>query len=154
MIEGPIKKGRYFFAISLFILIDRLVKSILIEMPFNESLFKVIPNLFEIRTLINTGIAFGLFRNLPGVFLVLNFVLVVFLLCYFAIRLSRKDTIFAYILILSGAISNLIDRLLYGGVLDYFDFIAFPTFNIADVYITFGVIFILKDVFSKKTKTL
>lgn len=47
------------------------------------------------------------------------------------------------ILILSGAISNIIDRLRFGCVVDYIDLKFFPVFNLADVYITLGVIFLI-----------
>ena len=46
------------------------------------------------------------------------------------------------ILIFSGAVSNIIDRLRFGCVFDYIDLKYFPVFNLADVYITVGIIFI------------
>jgi signal peptidase II len=52
------------------------------------------------------------------------------------------------IIILSGAISNIIDRLRFGCVVDYIDLKFFPVFNLADVYITLGIIFIIFN-FSK-----
>jgi lipoprotein signal peptidase len=53
---------------------------------------------------------------------------------------------FGILLILSGGISNIIDRLYFGCVIDFIDlnrFINWPIFNLADIYITFGVILIL-----------
>jgi lipoprotein signal peptidase len=46
-------------------------------------------------------------------------------------------------IIFSGAISNMIDRIRFGCVVDYIDLKFFPVFNLADVYITLGVIFII-----------
>lgn len=65
-------------------------------------------------------------------------------------RLNLLITI-AFGLIMAGAVGNLYDRVLYKGVRDFIDFyfINWPIFNLADVYITFGVILIIVDVFWK-----
>lgn len=54
------------------------------------------------------------------------------------------------IFILSGGISNMIDRISYGCVTDFIDLIFWPIFNLADVFIVAGVIIILTSVFRKK----
>lgn len=63
----------------------------------------------------------------------------------------------AFGLIMAGAVGNLYDRIFYKGVRDFIDFycINWPIFNLADIYITFGVILIIIDVFrtSKTPKT-
>ena len=111
---------------------------------------RFIPNYFEIRTLINPGIAFGLLKNYSFLFIWLNFFIIIYLFLYFISGLKKKNLLLPLALILGGAISNLLDRFFYGGVLDYLNFRSFPTFNIADIYITFGIILILKDAFFRK----
>lgn len=59
---------------------------------------------------------------------------------------------FYIILILAGAISNLIDRLYFGCIIDFIDLKFWPVFNLADVFITLGTIFILYS-FIKKEKS-
>jgi lipoprotein signal peptidase len=53
------------------------------------------------------------------------------------------------IFILSGAISNIVDRLLYGCVVDYINLRVWPVFNLADVYITLGGIIVVADILRK-----
>jgi lipoprotein signal peptidase len=60
-------------------------------------------------------------------------------------NLKFKTSNLALALILSGAISNLIDRVYYGCVIDFIDLKVWPIFNLADVFICFGVfLFIMK----------
>jgi len=153
MNSGPYKKGLYIFYILIFVILDQAVKSILIKFPLNSLILQVIPNYFEIRTLINSGIAFGLFRDFSFLFIWLNFLIIIYLLLYFNFRLKKRSLLLPMALILGGAISNLLDRFFYGGVLDYLNFRAFPTFNLADAYITFGIILIFKDAFFKKRQS-
>ena len=57
------------------------------------------------------------------------------------------------IIVLAGSISNFIDRLLHGCVIDYIRIFNFPIFNLADVYITLGIIaFLFFTFFKKETK--
>lgn len=58
----------------------------------------------------------------------------------------------AFVLILSGALSNIMDRLSFGCVIDFIDLKFWPVFNLADVFITIGAIIIL--VKSRKVKSL
>lgn len=52
----------------------------------------------------------------------------------------------ALAIILSGAFSNIIDRLLRGCVIDFIDLKIWPVFNLADIYITIGIIFIVINI--------
>jgi len=58
--------------------------------------------------------------------------------------------IFPLILILSGGISNLFDRLYFGCVIDFINLKFWPVFNLADIYITIGSIIIMLKMISKK----
>ena len=150
---GPYRKGLYIFYILTFVILDQAVKSVLIKFPFNSLILQIIPNYFEIRTLINPGIAFGLFKNFPFLFIWLNLSIIIYIFFYFLFGLKKNNFLLPLALILGGAISNLLDRFFYGGVLDYLNFRSFPTFNLADTYITFGIIFILKDAFFRRKQS-
>lgn len=109
----------------------------------------VIMNFFHLTYITNDGMAFGL--KFPGgtvVFTVVSIILTIVIFLYlwkeknnhFLMRLSLA-------LILAGAIGNLIDRILYGEVVDFFDFMIgdfhWYIFNVADSAVTIGMVFFL-----------
>lgn len=88
----------------------------------------------------NYGIAFGL--PVGGWILRLAVIVIIFILASYLIRnYQKKDylMILALTLIIAGAISNLIDRLRFGFVVDYINVPWFTVFNLADAMITVGV---------------
>jgi signal peptidase II len=91
----------------------------------------------------NTGAAFSLFQEEPIGLLVVSCVLYVLVLLYSVRKphLSRLETLSLGI-ILGGAGGNLLDRVLWGGVVDYIDVVAihYPVFNLADTAIVFGML--------------
>jgi signal peptidase II len=101
----------------------------------------------------NFGVAFGILIN--QIILLVLVALIILILISLALKAySRKDfyEISGLSLIVIGAVSNLIDRLRYGFVIDYIDFPYFTVFNLADFMITFGVVILLAAIF-KKEKT-
>jgi len=110
----------------------------------------IIPNVFHLTYVQNTGIAFGMFQNYPSVWSIIISLSVVFL--FIAARFFRNQPLsrkMAYGFILGGAVGNWIDRIRLHSVIDFFDFRVWPVFNIADSFITMGVImfiwFALRD---------
>jgi len=107
----------------------------------------VIPGLFYLTYLENTGAAFGLFQ---GRAFALGVVSIVILGGVLYLMLSGKTKgrvlIWGLSLILAGGVGNLIDRLVRGFVIDFLDFSAlfgFPIFNLADCYVVVGTLFLL-----------
>ena len=105
----------------------------------------------------NTGIGFGLFSQNANIYYhltsLLIFSVIVFLI-YLIIKCIFLEKIL-FSLILGGAIGNLYDRLIYFAVPDFIDFhindFHWFTFNIADIFITLGIILIIiKDLILKK----
>ncbi len=116
----------------------------------------VIKGVFEFRYCENTGVAFSMFENQQWLFIPLSLLATVaVLVMLFRSQLNRYKTfVVTCILIASGALGNLIDRVLYGYVIDflYFRLINFPIFNFADCCVTIGgalmfvvFIFLYKD---------
>ena len=117
----------------------------------------LIDGYFEFRYAENCGAAFGFMRDMPspvrkGVFYVAAVGAVVLLLWMFTT--GRGGTLFAWSvpLIVGGAIGNFVDRARFGYVVDFIRFHlndrwAYPTFNVADAWITIGVGLILLDGF-------
>ena len=81
------------------------------------------------------------------------FTLLIIAYALFIKRPKSPLLILALSLVLSGAVSNLIDRLFYGYVLDFIDLRFWPVFNIADSAITIGVLLMLAYLIAAKHKT-
>ena len=98
----------------------------------------------------NTGVSYGLFGDLPV--WALSLVAAVAIVALGTWWWRTQDTLvrFGLMLVIGGALSNALDRLLYGAVADFFHFHwqawSFYIFNIADAAITLGVLLLILDV--------
>ncbi|CCE94529.1 lspA [Sinorhizobium fredii HH103] len=151
--------------ITLFILValvaDQAIKY-LVEafLPFQEAV-PVVPMLALYRTY-NYGVAFSMLSGMEGWFIVgMRLAVVAFVLWLW--RRTPKDRFFAhlgYAMIIAGALGNLVDRLLFGYVIDYILFHtttwSFAVFNLADSFITIGAGAIILDELlqAKRTRSL
>ncbi len=139
------------------VFVDRLSKIFFSDLlVYGESL-PIIRNVLHMTMVHNTGIAFGFFKDQGITFIVIPIVAVVLLV--FNIYYYRQNNealsrtyIVAFSLILGGAIGNLIDRIVYGHVIDFIDFRVWPVFNIADSAITIGAILIAYKCFKLSAK--
>ncbi len=102
----------------------------------------------------NRGVSYGLLQagGLAGTLLLTAFSLIaVAVLSWWMLRADRISLTAGLGLIIGGALGNVIDRILYGAVADFFHFHAFGrdwyVFNVADAAITIGVIILLVDAF-------
>ena len=105
---------------------------------------EVIKGFFRITYTCNDGAAFSILKG-KRVFFIIMTIAVVCLIVYYLLK-NKVYWVEKYslLLIISGAVGNLIDRIMYGYVIDFLDFIIFgydfPVFNIADSFITIGAI--------------
>jgi len=133
------------------VIIDQLSKYLaLFRFSPGESL-PLIPDIFHLTLVMNTGIAFGFFHKNPEILLVLISLSIVFLFFY-APRLAEQGwgARMAMGLILGGAVGNWIDRLRVHAVIDFLDFRVWPVFNLADTAISVGVgLYLFKIIFDK-----
>ena len=120
------------------ILLDRLSKLWALRWLEPRGSVAVLP-FFHLTYVENTGAAFGLGRGSNSLFVGLSVFLMAALLAWRR-RLGPEDrwSRLGILLIVSGALGNLYDRLAYGFVIDYFDFLVWPVFNVADSLITVG----------------
>ena len=105
----------------------------------------LIPRWLAFRLTYNPGGAFGFLHQAPWLFLVAGLVIVVVILVW-AGRLEDPRLITPLGLVLGGGVGNLSDRVfrdLGGRVVDFIDLSFWPTFNVADMAIVFGVILIV-----------
>ena len=145
-----IKKFAFFLLVPSVFLIDRFLKTWIIRhYPAGEG-FPVLPGVFHITRVDNTGAAFGVFRGATAFLVVVSVVSVFFLLFYLVRKILREDsslvpgvTDWAWALVIGGALGNLYDRVRYGYVIDFLDFRIWPVFNVADICICVGVFLII-----------
>ena len=135
--------------LAIILVADQLTKFIVDQtMPLHHSI-AVIDNLFSLTYIRNTGAAFGILAGSATAFrlpflVVFSLVAIGFVVAMLR-RLPERETglITALAFILGGAIGNLIDRIVYGEVVDFLDFYwssyHWPAFNLADSFITIGV---------------
>lgn len=114
---------------------------------------------FSLNYVVNTGAACGLFPGHPNLLFSLRVVIILGLMAYLLFFARKTKGTFPLWLVVTGAIGNAIDFILYGHVIDYFHVNfwghSFPVFNLADSYITIGVALIfLFESFKKKPLTV
>ncbi len=125
-------------------LIDQGTKWLALKLLVLETNNPVIPGVFHLSLVRNTGIAFGLFRG-HGTLLTI-FVTAGMLALGIGAYLFRKQTLgkrIIYGLIWGGALGNWLDRIRFHHVVDFLDFRIWPVFNFADSFITCGVVLLM-----------
>ncbi len=147
------KARTVFIAVILIVAFDQATKIIVDRMlPLHQSI-PVFDDFFSLTYIRNTGAAFGLLAQsgefFRRTFLIgFSFAAIVFIILMLR-RLPENERVLTLALgfILGGAVGNLIDRFLYGEVIDFLDFYwdgyHWPAFNVADSFITIGVVVIL-----------
>lgn len=125
--------------IIILILIDQLSK-LYITINLENT---IINGILRLKITENTGGAFGVGQNSTFTYIVTNIVVLGIIIKFMTNgnQLMDKKTKVFLSLILAGGISNLIDRIFRGYVVDFIDitgFINFPVINLADIYITIG----------------
>jgi len=121
------------------IALDRLTKAMVVQRLVPGQSVPVLPGVFHITHVRNTGGAFGLLQGKAVLFTTVGFLVVVVLLV-FAPRLFRVGFLpsLAAALLAAGAGGNLIDRVTRQYVVDFLDFQVWPVFNVADISIVLG----------------
>ncbi len=142
------KKIYLFVIIIIFFLLDRVSKILILKSFLNNSLSEIYINSFLNFSLVwNSGIGFGLLQIEPNIFYSTVSIIIAainLILIYWMITTSNYlESIFISI-ILGGSLSNLFDRFYYNSVPDFIDLhyksFHWFTFNIADIFITIGII--------------
>ena len=142
------RSGRRLLLYAVFIAVlvsfDQLMKHLAVVKLKGQDPFVLIPGVLEFRYLENQGAAFSMFQNRQIMFYIITAVFLV-LAVWFLVKLpkSRKyrPLIVCLLVLSSGAVGNLIDRIVHQYVVDfiYFSIIDFPIFNVADIYVTLSV---------------
>ncbi len=129
------------FGMIALILTDQFTKYIAVVHLKEKPAIPIIPDVLELNYLENRGAAFGMLQN-QKIFFVFVAVIILAVICYVILKMpeKRKYTILHVMLVLiaSGAVGNMIDRLRLNYVVDFISFVLihFPIFNVADIYVT------------------
>lgn len=129
----------------LLVAIDQITKYFAIMKLKNKPAIPIISDVFELSYLENRGAAFGLLQNQKFFFLfvgIIILVVVVFVLLKVPDKKKYTALHIFLIMIASGGIGNMIDRIRFDYVVDFFSFVLinFPIFNVADMYVTVSMV--------------
>ncbi|MGL6105897.1 signal peptidase II [Romboutsia sp.] len=132
----------YELIIVLLIGIDQLSKLWALDYLKEIGSIPVIQNVFHLTYVENRGAAFGMLQNNQTIFIIVALAASTYGLYYLHTKKVNLIGKCGILLIIAGAIGNLIDRIRLGFVVDYFDFrvIWEYIFNIADVFVVVGTI--------------
>lgn len=139
-----IKKTALVFLPAVFLFfLDRYLKFLSLKY-FLDHQINLVGDFFSFSFAENKGIAFSLSFNQIFLFFLIGIILVA-LIFYSRKLFLRQDflNLSFLFLIIFGALSNLLDRIIFGFVIDYFDLRYFTVFNLADAMIFCGVVFFL-----------
>ncbi|RPG96838.1 MAG: signal peptidase II [Candidatus Pelagibacter sp. TMED165] len=154
-----LKKENFYFLmiVSLIFLLDRYSKIQIINNLNEKNLY--INDFVNINLVWNTGIGFGFFSTSSNLIYnsITGIICIVIIFLIYLILKSKMTEKILFSMILGGAIGNVYDRLTYFAVPDFIDIhynnFHWFTFNIADIFITLGIILIIfNDILFKKNE--
>ena len=147
--------------IFIIFLFDRISKIYVIYLDnklFGSEIFS--SNFLNIYLIWNEGIAFGLFSfNEKFFYNILTIIILIIILIIFIMTIKSDGfKKYSLLMILGGALGNVFDRLYYKAVPDFIDFhignFHWFIFNVADIFITIGILFmVIIELFNKNQKT-
>ena len=142
------------FIILLALILLDLITKYVVTVNLSNNNYLDINSFLTIVNVKNYGVSFGIFANiLPSWFLIVIASLVTLTVVYL-LKLSKNSyEKRAYFIIIAGAIANITDRFMNGYVVDFISLnykeFYWPAFNLADIYITIGIIMLLMSFFIK-----
>ena len=156
-----IKKNLFISSSFIFLifLLDRVSKTYVIYLNDKLLGIEILSSKFlNIRLIWNEGIAFGLLSfNDKIIYNLLTFIIfIIILIIFFMVLKSYGLKKYSLLMILGGALGNVYDRIFYGAVPDFIDFhignFHWFIFNVADIFISLGVIFMILIEFTDTNK--
>ena len=152
------KNSLSIFLIFVIFLLDRASKLIMINLANNAYEFNIkLSSFLNLNLIWNDGIAFGLFSFNKQIYynsLTIIIILITVILIWLMVKSSGLEKI-GFSMIIGGSIGNFSDRIYYSSVPDFIDFnfkgFHWFVFNVADIFITLGIIILIYlEVFKKK----
>ena len=140
--------------IVLLIVLDQLVKWAIVSNIKIGEVKGFIPSIMSLTYLQNTGADFSILENQQWLFTIITLLVIGGAIWYLIKNIKGSFWLISGLtLIIAGGLGNFIDRLRQGFVVDMFqfDFINFAVFNVADTYLTFGVLIMLLVIIKEET---
>lgn len=140
--------------IVLLIVLDQLVKWAIVSNIKLGEVKGFIPSIMSLTYLQNTGAAFSILENQQWLFTIITLLVIGGAIWYLIKNIKGSFWLISGLtLIIAGGLGNFIDRLRQGFVVDMFqvNFINFAVFNVADTYLTFGVLIMLLVIIKEET---
>ena len=127
--------------------VDQITKVIASNLLKLNNSFKIIKSFFYLTLCHNDGAAWSIMSDYPIILVIISLIALVIIYHFtFCFKKNVRNNI-AFGFLIGGLVGNLIDRLIFGYVRDFLDFIIFgydyPVFNVADIAIVIGVILIV-----------
>lgn len=133
--------GLKLILLTILFLTDRLIKYLVLDTG---------------RYTLNEGLALGILKDSNDNYVLVLLFGLIFVLTYLGLTRWKKHDVFSKLAMLSiilGSLSNLMDRIMYNGVIDYISLLRFPVFNIADAMIVVGIVYLfIKEYGTKDNK--
>ncbi len=151
------KKKYIIFSLTIILLtlFDQISKIIVVN---NFELYDsvvLINNFLKFYYLKNTGASFGILSGKMVLIILINLIMIIYLIREIINHKESNLLLVSSSLIISGAFGNLIDRVFRGSVIDFISFTIFnremPVFNLADTFITIGVILYIIMIFMESS---
>ncbi len=145
------KIKHYIYAIIITVILvifDQFTKYLAVANLAGNDGFVLIKGVLEFQYLENTGAAFSILEGKMFVFYIVT-IIIGGLVIYFMLHMPKHGRFlilfYSFSVLLAGALGNLIDRIMNHYVIDfiYFSLIHFPVFNVADIYVTCSVFFVM-----------
>ena len=138
--------------IAILIGLDQVIKHWALNSLKDMETVPVIKNIFNLTYVENRGAAFGMLQNNQTIFILVAAIASIFGLYYIHTKKVNNLGKIGILLVISGAIGNLIDRVRLGFVVDYLDFhiIWSYVFNLADCFVVVGTILLCLYIITSK----
>ena len=132
----------------LFLIIDQISKLLVMKNLTVNNSITIIKDFFYLTYTHNTGAVFSILLGKRIFLIIITIVVLVIIFNYIKKnKITRKVELVSFSLVVGGSLGNLIDRIIHGYVIDFIDMkifgYDFPVFNIADSFITIGVILLI-----------
>lgn len=133
----------FFIIAAMLVAIDQISKFLTVKFLRPIESIEVIKGIFSLTYVENRGAAFGILQNARWVFIIATIIAIICMVVYkIKYKPTEKTVNIALCLVLSGAVGNMIDRIMHGFVVDMLEvtFIDYPVFNVADCFVVIGAI--------------
>ena len=136
-------KKKVFIWSLLFVFLDQLSKILLNNFLVVNKSYEIFAKFLYINVTYNDGISFSMLGGQRVLIILISLIIMFVLFRYMKTFKENKKNILAFALIYGGLFGNLIDRIVYGYVIDFLDFYVLsydaPIFNLADSFICIGI---------------